>query len=603
MSLKFRFLFFALFTFVLALPSQARASSDFITDYNVTYSIQETGNTHAVLNISLTNTTSKYYASSYKMQVGFQKLYNLRAFDSSGNLTPSLTKTANGYEIETGFNDRVVGLGRKLNFTITFDTPEIAQKSGRIWEVNIPGISNPEQFASFNVVVNVPSSFGKPTFSKPENKSGKLVFSKETLGKSGISIAFGSYQYYNFNLVYHLQNTNLFPISTQIALPPQTNYQKVFLDTITPKPLNVSLDRDGNWLAEYQLMPSQKLDVTAKGQAEISLTPRKQPETEQKLTDYLQDKPYWQVSDTRIQTIARQLKTPQAIYDYVVKHLTYDFTRVTSSQTRIGAAGVLAAPSSAVCLEFTDLFIALARSAGIPAREVDGFAYTQNSRERPLSLVKDILHAWPEYYDREKQTWVMVDPTWGNTTGGVDYFHVLDFDHFAFVIKGIDSTYPVPAGGYKYQGMENSKDVNVSFADNISYSPEKIKLIPKFAPQYLSGLPINGVIEVYNIGRGEITKDEINLASSLNPAFQILPLESIPPFGHKMLNVSYQKTPFLTNAYYPLTIRLLDQEIKTQIHVVPFTLTPGIVIGGLISVISLFGIFIIAIKSRRIPLS
>ncbi len=30
----------------------------------------------------------------------------------------------------------------------------------------------------------------------------------------------------------------------------------------------------------------------------------------------------------------------------------------------------------------------------------------------------------------------MIDPTWGATTGGVDYFETLDFDHFAFVVKG-----------------------------------------------------------------------------------------------------------------------------------------------------------------------
>jgi len=51
----------------------------------------------------------------------------------------------------------------------------------------------------------------------------------------------------------------------------------------------------------------------------------------------------------------------------------------------------------------------------------------------------------------------MVDPTWGNTTGGVDYFNTFDFDHLAFVVKGISSTYPVPAGGYKLTGDENKK--------------------------------------------------------------------------------------------------------------------------------------------------
>ena len=91
---------------------------------------------------------------------------------------------------------------------------------------------------------------------------------------------------------------------------------------------------------------------------------------------YTAAKTYWQTGDDRILTLTRQLKTPRAIYDYVVHALTYDIDRVLQRKERAGALGALKNPSSAVCLEFTDLFIALARAAGIPAREVDGFAYT-----------------------------------------------------------------------------------------------------------------------------------------------------------------------------------------------------------------------------------
>jgi len=55
--------------------------------------------------------------------------------------------------------------------------------------------------------------------------------------------------------------------------------------------------------------------------------------------------------------------------------------------------------TNAVCLEYTDLFVTLARAAGIPSRSIEGFAYTKNSRLRPLSLVDDVLHAWVQYYD------------------------------------------------------------------------------------------------------------------------------------------------------------------------------------------------------------
>jgi len=61
-------------------------------------------------------------------------------------------------------------------------------------------------------------------------------------------------------------------------------------------------------------------------------------------------------------------------------------------------------------MEFTDLFIALSRAAGIPAREINGFAYTDDIRLRPLDLVTDMLHAWPEYYDEEKESGHLLTP-------------------------------------------------------------------------------------------------------------------------------------------------------------------------------------------------
>src|SRR6185369_7078379 len=102
------------------------------------------------------------------------------------------------------------------------------------------------------------------------------------------------------------------------------------------------------------------------------------------------------------------------------------------------------------------------RAAGIPAREINGYAYTENPQLQPLSLVADVLHSWPEYYDRDKGVWIPIDPTWGSTTGGVDFFNKLDLRHFTFVIHGKDSNKPYAPGSYKL-GPNPQKDIFVSF--------------------------------------------------------------------------------------------------------------------------------------------
>lgn len=581
------FIIFGIFS-----PVQVFAASNFATNYHVTYTVNKNGDTHAKLNMSLTNTTSEYYASSYKIQVGFDKITNVKASDADGQINPVIEKSEDGYTISLQFNKKVIGLDKKLDFVLDFDTPDVAEQYGKIWEIYIPGIADPDEFNSFIVEVKVPLSFGKPIFTKPYKPLDSLVFDKKQLNKSGISITFGDKQYYSFHLIYHLSNDNLYPIKTEIALPPSTNYQKVFISSINPSTENVTLDKDNNWLASFNLGPSEKKDVTVDGKAEIFLTPRIEELQTQNFAEYLEEKPYWQTKSNELINLAQELKTPEAIYNFVIKSLKYDFSRVTDDKPRLGALNALKNPDSAVCLEYTDLFIALARAAGIPAREVDGFAYTQNTKQRPLSLVKDILHAWPEYYDEQKKTWVMVDPTWGSTTGGVDYFSTLDFDHFAFVIKGIDSNYPIPAGGYKYISDKYTKDVSVSFAESLPSEENNFDIISNLPKTAMTLLPIKGDITVKNTGQTLLPPQALNItSSSLFPHEQLLQTPPIPPFGYANLKTSFQPESFLTNEMKNFSIRVNDQTVTQSIDISPLSvktwwkLGAGIVVGGILIIL------------------
>jgi transglutaminase-like putative cysteine protease len=600
------FLFiFSILSFIFYLPSKVDAADNFTTDYQVNYTVSEEGQTHALMKVTLTNISSDYYyASSYKVELGFNHLLNITTNDLGGSITPKVTKTSNGYTIELNFNKKVVGIGNKQIFTLSFDTPDIAQKEGKIWEINIPGINDLNSFNTFNVDLEVPSSFGKPAYIKPAQNNALLHFTKEQLVKSGISLAFGTVQKYSYTLLYHLQNKNLFPIRTEIALPPNTNYQDISIISIDPEPDQVKKDTDGNWLAEYQLNPVDNVDIKVKGIVSLFLYPRKSPMSDKELSQYLQSKPYWQSSDNQILAIAKSLKTPEAIYDYVIKTLKYDFSRVTNSNNRIGAIGILQKPSSAVCLEFTDLFIALARAAGIPAREVDGYAYTENTRQRPLSLVQDILHAWPEYYDKDQQAWIMIDPTWGNTTGGVDYFHTLDFDHFAFVKKGLSSTYPIPAGGYKISGQQDRKDVYIAASADDSIRNNSLSIFSTNTNTYLSGLPIDSSVTITNKGPKVSNKDKLLITTNeLSPQKQSITIGELLPFEKKQINFHFDKQSVLTNKIYTVTMSVAGKEYTETVRVVPFFVENRKLIGGITVVILAFIIFIIAFKARRIRVS
>ena len=583
----------------LFLPSQTFAENKFSTSLNAVYAVQTTGITHASFTVALKNLTDRYYPTSYSLQLGFSDISNIRASDNNGTISPVLKNTSKGQEVTFGLNHKAIGLGATETIQFSFDTANVASHNGTIWEVNIPGLLRSDQFDNFIVNITVPPSFGQPVFVKP-NVGNKLTFTKDQLGQSGISLAFGSKQVFHFNLAYHVKNSQLFPVHTDIALPPNTSYQTISIDTISPKPITVQEDKDGNWLATYALLPSQELNVHVDGRAFLSLTPTTTPQTTN-ISDYLKPTTYWQSNNDKITHLAQQIRTPFAIYEYVVKTLHYDYTRVSDDQQRLGAVAVLQDPSSAVCLEFTDLFIALSRAAGIPAREIDGFAYTLNSRERPVALQKDILHAWPEYYDNTQKQWVMVDPTWENTTGGVDYFHTFDFDHIAFVIKGENPTYPVPAGGYKLPDGTKTQDVTVTFATDTQLPDPTMSFAALIPDNIIGGFPTNGHIQIVNTGNVLVPPQKVRIASTI-PGFtnQTVETEEGPPFGTILHPITYGSTAILTNRKGTVTITLAGKQVTYPVIIVPFPGIAAIVGGGILASIFIITLFIFARQSRRL---
>jgi hypothetical protein len=76
---------------------------------------------------------------------------------------------------------------------------------------------------------------------------------------------------------------------------------------------------------------------------------------------------------------------------------------------RQGAVATLRG-GAAVCMEYSDLFIALMRAQGIPARAAYGYGY--DTRE---SEINQIGHQWAEVYIPGVDEWVAVDVTWGES--------------------------------------------------------------------------------------------------------------------------------------------------------------------------------------------
>lgn len=572
------FVFFFLLVIILQFfkIKPVKAGDEFQTNFDIRYQIDENGLVNVKEQVTLTNKLSSVYVTQYSLTLP-SAIENIKVSDGEGPCKFSVSQNNNTTSIIINFNQQIIGTGKNLIFNLTYNNLDTAKKNGEVWEINLPKLSTLTKVDNYNVSLAVPSSFGKAAFIKPnpveeltESNFKIYRFVKSQLENSGVNAVFGPFQIFDFTLFYHLQNPSFILGETEIALPPDTAFQQIIFKEIEPKPLNIRVDNDGNWLAKYQLGSKEKIQVKFTGKVKILAQPREviTKPSQESLEKNLAEAPYWETNNEEIYQLAQNLKTPKAIYQYVVNNLKYNFDRAREGALRLGALEALKNPDQAICMEFTDLFVALSRAAGIPAREVNGFAYTDDIRLKPLGLMVDILHSWPEYYDEKEQIWRPVDPTWEKTTGGVDYFYQTNLNHFAFAIHGEDSQNPYPAGSYKLDDYLG-KDVQVVFGDYQEEEKINLKTIFEIPNKIFWGENKKGKIIIKNEGKIAAYKIDIKInAENLIVKTALKEnIEVLPPFAFVEIPLEIKHKGFFNKGNGLITVLVNNESFKIKIGV------------------------------------
>lgn len=504
---------------------------NFNTDLITTYTVNEGGRTRVEHALTITNLKPLFTVSQYALQVNSPNITDVVVTGPNNKEIPFqaiTTDTVSSIAIE--FTDQVVGQGKQRTFTISYTDPDAAIISGQVLEVAVPRIQEPGTYNSYTVQLITPIKYGSPNKTNPENhtveisESGlKTTFTQDHF--NGVNAIYGTEQIFDITLRYHLENPHSSVRLAQIALPPDTQFQRVVYNTLTPQPDNMERDIDGNWIATYRIPATTTIDVTAQLQAQITLEQNQEVVIDPPTSVHTKAAEYWPINSSIVKDTALLYRTPREIYNFTTETLSYDYDLINNGNVRLGADTVLHNPLQALCQEFTDVFIALSRANNIPARRLTGYAHTENSVLRPLSLVEDVLHAWPEYYDSQQQRWIPVDPTWGNTSGGINYFDQLDLNHIVFAINGESSQRPYPAGSYKATAVE-SKDVEVTFGSFFRLPESSLTFSTETPP--FSWLPFwkTPQLIVQNTGTAAVYSQTLSLqplteSATLWPANQI----------------------------------------------------------------------------------
>ena len=208
------FLFLAIL-FLFKFFSPVFASSEFETEYNVTYVVLPSGRIKVTQEISLTNKFSNIYATQYSLIIKGGQIENIQANDQEGPLKTEIKKVGQETIINLTFNQQVVGTGKTLNFTLRYDALDLARKNGQIWEINVPKLGEKEEIDNYTLFLKVPKIFGKPIFIKPppaesnyDENYNIFRFTKNQIILAGVNAVFGEFQIFDFDLSYYLENPN-----------------------------------------------------------------------------------------------------------------------------------------------------------------------------------------------------------------------------------------------------------------------------------------------------------------------------------------------------------------------------------------------------------
>lgn len=117
---------------------------------------------------------------------------------------------------------------------------------------------------------------------------------------------------------------------------------------------------------------------------------------------FLMREKYLDVGSRRVKNAKKKIKKKNNDIEQVeeiLKFVDKNMKSSKASRAMLGASKALE-KGKGDCTEFTDVFVALARQFGIPARHVSGYIVTKST---------SIGHSWAEVYTRDKG-WISVDP-------------------------------------------------------------------------------------------------------------------------------------------------------------------------------------------------
>jgi len=130
------------------------------------------GVTTVTQNIEIENKEEDVLATTYSVTVKQMEIFNVYGEDTAGELEIDTKRDSekDAVTLSTSLNEKVIGKGRKNELTIVYETKDLANKVGNIWNVSLPKTANLADVKNYKAIIKIPREFGPEVFVSPKPK-------------------------------------------------------------------------------------------------------------------------------------------------------------------------------------------------------------------------------------------------------------------------------------------------------------------------------------------------------------------------------------------------------------------------------------------------
>jgi|GEM_PF-1689768 hypothetical protein len=367
--------------FLVPIPASAQSS----VQYRITQSVEVDANDQATVEYGV-SVVNSLEADSFEFAVSGLEITNLAATVNGSQVDVSVAVAENNalfpHSIATiSLPDSI---GKSWKFSIQYQTNSLMQRTkddGTNLIVSAPQRSAEVTKESLSIELplgsTLPRAFGlEPNNSTVDGERQRYEYIFNGARNSAAVLLFGSSQTNSFKLESTLKNDGWWWQTKQVALPTDTALQKSFLQSVSPEPSNVRLDRYGNMFVEYRLAPRSSVTL----EALVSVLSKSIQYDLRAAEGGIDTDEFEIYLDNSDRYSEGQIRSAESIVE---------LTRSLLQQARDNDLSVVQLAASA-------------RASGLPAREVHGWI-------APFMEAEPVAHQWVEVFV-PNVGWVVLDP-------------------------------------------------------------------------------------------------------------------------------------------------------------------------------------------------